>query len=237
MIFRNLVELSDNDKQVLTKFGQRHEFQIYLQPKGPDTVTLLWPESASLSYRIPAYDITLAFRPNDFTQVNTAINQSMVARALELLDPQPKDQVLELFCGLGNFSLPLARQVKQVVAVEGDAALIERARQNASYNAIDNVEYHVANLMEDVTGLPWLRKRSYDKILLDPPRSGALEVLPLIADFNASRIVYVSCNPATLARDAGILVNDYGYNLVKTGVMDMFPHTAHVESIALFTKP
>jgi len=237
LIFRNLVELSDDDKQVLTSFGQHHEFQVYLQPKGPDTVTLLWPESASLSYRIPAYDITLAFRPNDFTQVNTAINQSMVTQALELLDPQPTDQVLELFCGLGNFSLPLARQVKQVVAVEGDAALIERARENASRNAIDNVEYHVANLMEDVAGLPWLRKRSYDKILLDPPRSGALEVLPEIAKFKASRIVYVSCNPATLARDAGILVNNYGYNLIKTGVMDMFPHTAHVESIALFTKP
>ena len=237
LIFRNLVELSEADKQVLTEFGQRHEFQIYLQPKGPDTVALLWPETASLSYRIPAYDITLAFRPNDFTQVNTAINQAMVARALDLLDPQATDQVLELFCGLGNFSLPLARQVKQVVAVEGDAALIERARDNADRNAITNVEYHVANLMEEVTGLPWLRKRSYDKIMLDPPRSGAVEVLPVIAGLKASRIVYVSCNPATLARDAGILVNDYGYKLVKAGVMDMFPHTAHVESIALFIKP
>ena len=236
LIFRHLVELSDDDKRILTSLGQQYEFQIYLQPKGPDSVTLLWPESASLSYNIPAYDITLAFRPNDFTQVNTAINQAMVTRALELLDTQPTDQLLELFCGLGNFSLPLARQVKQVVAVEGDAALIERARDNASRNGIDNVEYHVANLMEDVGGLPWLRNRSYDKVLLDPPRSGALEVLPAIADLKPNRIVYVSCNPATLARDAGILVNDYGYNLVKAGVMDMFPHTAHVESIALFTK-
>lgn len=237
LIFRHLVELTDEDRQTLTSFGQRHDFQIYLQPKGPDSVTLLWPESASLSYCIPAYDITLAFRPNDFTQVNTAINQAMVTRALQLLEPQATDQVLELFCGLGNFSLPLARQVEQVVAVEGDAALIERARENARRNAIDNVEYHVANLMEEVTGLPWLRKRSYDKVLLDPPRSGASEVLPVIADLKPSRIVYVSCNPATLARDAGILVNDYGYNLVKAGVMDMFPHTAHVESIALFSKP
>ena len=237
LIFRHLVELTDEDRQVLTSFGQRHEFQVYLQPKGPDSVTLLWPDTASLSYRIPVFDVTLAFRPNDFTQVNTAINQAMVTRALELLDPQPTDQLLELFCGLGNFSLPLARRVKQVVAVEGDAALIERGRDNASQNAIDNVEYHVANLMEDVAGLSWLRNRSYDKVLLDPPRSGALEVLPVIADLKPGRIVYVSCNPATLARDAGILVNDYGYNLVKTGVMDMFPHTAHVESIALFTKP
>ena len=236
LIFRNLVELTDEDKQVLAEFGQRHEFQIYLQPKGPDTVTLLWPETASLSYRIPQYDVSLAFRPNDFTQVNTAINQAMVTQALDLLDPQPTDQVLELFCGLGNFSLPLARQVKQLVAVEGDAALIERARENAERNAIHNVEYHVANLMEDVAGLPWLRKRSYDKILLDPPRSGAVEVIPVIAGLKPSRIVYVSCNPATLARDAGVLVNEYGYKLVKAGVMDMFPHTAHVESIALFIK-
>ena len=237
LIFRHLVELTDEDKQTLTSLGQRHEFQIYLQPKGPDSVTLLWPDTASLSYRIPGFDVTLAFRPNDFTQVNTAINQAMVTRALELLDSQPTDQVLELFCGLGNFSLPLASQVKQVVAVEGDAALIERAHENASRNGIDNVEYHVANLMEDVAGLPWVRNRSYDKVLLDPPRSGALEVLPVIADLRPGRIVYVSCNPATLARDAGILVNDYGYNLDKTGVMDMFPHTAHVESIALFIKP
>ncbi len=237
LIFRNLVELSEADKQVLIAFGQRHEFQIYLQPKGPDTVTLIWPKTAGLSYRIPDYDITLAFRPNDFTQVNTAINQAMVTRALELLQLQPTDLVLELFCGLGNFSLPLARHVKQVVAVEGDGALIERARENARHNAIDNVEYHVANLMEVVTGLPWLHKCLYDKVLLDPPRSGALEVLPTIADLGVSRIVYVSCNPATLARDAGILVNDYSYKLVKAGVMDMFPHTTHVESIALFIKP
>lgn len=236
LIFRHLVELTEADKQLLISFGQQHDYQIYLQPRGPDSVTLLWPDTANLSYRIPAYDVTLAFRPNDFTQVNTAINQAMVARALELLEPQSTDQLLELFCGLGNFSLPLARQVKQVVAVEGDAALIERARENASRNAIDNVEYHVANLMEEVSGLPWLRKRHYDKILLDPPRSGALEVLPVIAELKPDRIVYVSCNPATLARDAGILVNDYGYNLVKAGVMDMFPHTTHVESIALFTN-
>jgi 23S rRNA (uracil1939-C5)-methyltransferase len=237
LIFRNLVELTGADKQVLIALGQRHAFQIYLQPKGPDTVSLLWPESASLSYRIPAYDINLAFRPNDFTQVNTAINQAMVTLALELLEPQATDRVLELFCGLGNFSLPLARQVSKVVAVEGDAALIRRAHENAARNGIENVEYHVANLMEDVQGLPWLHKRRYDKVLLDPPRSGAVEVLAVVAGLLPKRIVYVSCNPATLARDAGILVNEYGYQLLKAGVMDMFPHTTHVESIALFIKP
>ncbi len=234
LIFRHLVELTESDKQRLIAFGQQYHFQIYLQPKGPDSVTLLWPESASLSYRLPAYETTLAFRPNDFTQVNTAINQAMVSLALTLLEAQPADHVLELFCGLGNFSLPLARQVQQVSAVEGDAALIERARENADHNGIQNIDFHVANLMDEVHGLPWLRQRRYDKILLDPPRSGALEMLPHLAALKASHIVYVSCNPATLARDAGILVNEFGYRLVKAGVMDMFPHTAHVESIALF---
>lgn len=237
LIFRHLVDLTETDKQLLTEFGQQHDFQIYLQPKGPDSVTLLWSEAASLSYRLPAYDITLEFRPNDFTQVNTAINQAMVRRALELLEPQATDHVLELFCGLGNFSLPLARQVKEVMAVEGDTALIERARENAKHNAIHNIDFHVANLMAEVSGLFWLRQCHYDKVLLDPPRSGALEILPHLASLKVSRIVYISCNPATLARDAGILVNEYGYRLVKTGVMDMFPHTTHVESIALFCKP
>jgi 23S rRNA (uracil1939-C5)-methyltransferase len=236
LIFRHLDDLTEGDKQRLAEFGRQYDFQIYLQPKGPDSVTLLWPETASLSYRLPYYDITLAFLPNDFTQVNTAINQAMVSRALELLAPQPTDQVLELFCGLGNFSLPVARQVQQVSAVEGDAGLIERARENAERNDIHNIDFHVANLMDEVSGLPWLRKRHYDKVLLDPPRSGALEMLPNIASLKVGRIVYVSCNPATLARDAGILVNEYGYRLVKAGVMDMFPHTAHVESIALFSK-
>ncbi len=236
LIFRHLVELTDDDKQRLIDFGQQHEFQIYLQPKGPDSVTLLWPETTSLSYRLADFDITLAFLPNDFTQVNTAINQAMIHRALELLEPQATDQVLELFCGLGNFSLPLARRVQQVSAVEGDAALIQRARENAERNVIRNIDFHVANLMDEVSGMPWLRKRHYDKVLLDPPRSGAQEMLPHIASLKVSRIVYVSCNPATLARDAGILVNEYGYRLDKAGVMDMFPHTAHVESIAQFSK-
>jgi len=236
LIFRHLVDLTEADKQRLVDFARQYDFQVYLQPKGPDSVTLLWPETASLSYRLPDFDITLAFLPNDFTQVNTAINQAMINLALELLEPQATDRVLELFCGLGNFSLPLARKVQQVSAVEGDVALIERARENAVRNDIHNIDFHVANLMEEVSGLPWIRKRRYDKVLLDPPRSGALEMLPHIARLKASRIVYVSCNPATLARDAGILVNEYGYRLVKAGVMDMFPHTTHVESIALFSK-
>ncbi len=236
LIFRNLDPLGEADLQKLRDFGQQHDFQIYIQPKGPDTVTLVYPQTAHLSYRLPDQDLELDFLPNDFTQVNTWINQRMINRALELLDLQGSDSVLELFCGLGNFSLPIARLAGEVTAVEGDAALIERARANAAKNRIDNIHFHTANLMdEDLGAMPWLRGCQYDKVLLDPPRSGAQAMLPHIAAVKPERIVYVSCNPATLARDAGILVKEYGYRLIKAGVMDMFPHTAHVESIALFT--
>jgi len=160
----------------------------------------------------------------------------MVKRALELLQLDKDDTVLELFCGLGNFTLPMARLAQQIIAVEGDAGLIQRARENAIANGVDNVEYHVANLMENLDNMPWLKKDAYSKVLLDPPRSGAKEVLPYIAASGAQRIVYVSCHPGTLARDAGELVHEYGYHLRAAGVMDMFPHTAHVESIALFEK-
>ena len=236
LIFRNLVELADADRELLIGFGQQFDFQIYLQPKGPDSVHLLWPDSATLRYTLLEQGVTLEFLPNDFTQVNTAINRDMVTSAIELLEPAATDRVLELFCGLGNFSLPIAKQARQVVGVEGDAGLVERARQNARRNGIDNVEFHSANLMDDVRDLPWLHRQHYDKLLLDPPRSGAAEVIPQLADTGARRIVYVACNPATLARDAGMLVHDQGYRLVSAGVMDMFPHTAHVESIALFVK-
>ena len=236
LVVRHLVDLSAADRDILAEFGKRFDFQIYLQPGGPDSISLLWPETAGLSYALPDYQLQIDFQPMDFTQVNAQLNRSMIQQALALLQPQADETVLELFCGLGNFSLPLARHAKQVVAVEGDAALIARARENATRNDIHNVEYHVANLMEDVQGMAWLRGREYDKILLDPPRSGAIEVIPQIAALGARRIVYVSCNPATLARDAGVLVNEYGYRLQQAGVMDMFPHTAHVESIALLVK-
>jgi 23S rRNA (uracil1939-C5)-methyltransferase len=160
----------------------------------------------------------------------------MVSHALQLLAAEAEDRVLELFCGLGNFSLPLARQAKQVVAVEGEKNLIERARQNAQRNGIGNITFHVADLFEEEGEFAWLKGQAYDRVLLDPPRSGAVEMIPRLATTGAQRIVYVSCNPATLARDAGELVNKHGYQLVKAGIMDMFPHTAHVESIALFIK-
>ena len=190
----------------------------------------------TLSYRLPQWDVEVAFRPDDFTQVNTELNRAMVARALDLLALRPGERVLDLFCGLGNFTLPMARQGADVVGVEGDEGLVVRARGNANRNGLmTQVEYHAADLMEDQSEAPWM-SGPYDKVLLDPPRSGALEILPLIARLAPGRIVYVSCHPGSLARDAECLIREYGYRLTKAGVMDMFPHTAHVESIALFER-
>ena len=234
-VFRNLVELTKDDEEKLVNYARQEGIAIYIQPGGPDTVRPLYPAAPRLFYRLPDYDVTLDFEPTDFTQVNQDINPKMIALALELLELNEKDQVLELFCGLGNFTLPMARTAKHITGVEGDAELIARADQNAERNGISNTDLHVANLMEDVSDSSWL-KAGYDKLLLDPPRSGAKEILPLLAKLNIERIVYVSCNPSTLARDAGVLVNEMGYSLDKAGIMDMFPHTAHVESIALFTK-
>lgn len=234
-VFRNLVDLTEDDKEKLITYAKAENIAIYMQPKGPDSVTPLYPENPRLTYSLAEYDVTLDFQPTDFTQVNQDINPKMVALALELLELNENDHVLELFCGLGNFTLPMARFAKQITGVEGDADLIKRANENADKNNIGNTDLYVANLMEDVTGAEWL-KHDYDKLLLDPPRSGAKEMLPYIAKMNIKHIVYVSCNPSTLARDAGTLVNEMGYTLDKAGIMDMFPHTAHVESIALFTK-
>ncbi|MGD8484106.1 MAG: 23S rRNA (uracil(1939)-C(5))-methyltransferase RlmD [Thioalkalispiraceae bacterium] len=234
MIFRNLVELNEQDKNTLIAFASSKQLDLYLQPKGPDSITLLYPEQSDLCYSVEP-GLEVHFKPADFTQVNSEINIKMIKRAIELLELEESDQLLELFCGLGNFTLPLAKRVASVVGVEGDKSLIERANHNATLNNISNVSYHVANLMEDVAGMPWL-KGNYNKILIDPPRSGAIDVLPHIAKLGAQRLLYISCNPATLARDAAYLVNETDYRLVKAGVMDMFPHTAHVESIALFTR-
>lgn len=236
LVFRNLDPLSERDTSLLFGYGARTGLHIYLQPGGPGSVQLLWPEGSELTYVLPGYDVRLAFEPTDFTQVNRAINGSMIDLALQLLDVQPADRVLDLFCGLGNFTLPLARRCAHVVGVEGEPGLVQRARANAARNGIVNAEFHVANLAEDVSIYPWL-KQSFDKLLLDPPRSGAMEVIPAIVKLGFKRIVYVSCNPSSLARDAGLLVNEHGYALVKAGVMDMFPHTAHVESIAVFERP
>lgn len=235
LVFRHLVDLPAEDASILTAFGQQSGFAIYLQSGGPGSVRRLWPEQASLSYRIPEADVEIEFEPTDFTQVNAEINRLMVSKAVDLLDPLPTDYVLDLFCGLGNFTLPLARRAARVVGVEGEAGLVERARQNARRNGLENCEFHVANLARDVRMLPWMRDR-YDKLLLDPARSGAAELIPQLKVLNVPRIVYVSCNPATLARDAGMLVQEQGYRLRAAGIIDMFPQTAHVESIAVFEK-
>ena len=235
LVFRHLAPLTAADQAQLAAFGEQHDFLIYVQPGNEDTVQLLWPAAGELSYRLPEFDVELAFRPTDFTQVNAEINRAMVSRAIALLEPQPTDTVLDLFCGLGNFTLALARRAGHVVGVEGEAGLVGRARDNARRNGLENCEFHVANLAGEVRDLPWMRRR-YDRILLDPPRSGAAELIPQIAGLGAPRLVYVSCNPATLARDAGMLVHEHGYRLRAAGIMDMFPHTAHVESIAVFER-
>jgi 23S rRNA (uracil1939-C5)-methyltransferase len=233
--FRVLDPPTDADRAALIEFGRRHDIQVYLQPKGPETTHRLWPDQARLSYRLPAYDLELEFEPFHFTQVNADINRRMVDCALDLLDVAGEDRILDLFCGLGNFTLPLTRRASTVVGVEGDPALVAWAQRNAARNGIDNARFFVADLAGEIGEAPWARE-PYDKILLDPPRSGALEALPQVAALRPCRLVYVSCHPATLARDAGELVNRYGYRLLGAGVMDMFPHTAHVESIALFEK-
>lgn len=221
----------------MAEFETAHGVRLYLQPAGPDSVVPLRPGLAlpPLHYRLDAGEVTIEFEPTDFIQVNGALNQAMVARALEALDPQPGDAVLDLFCGLGNFSLPLARRARSVVAVEGDDGLVRRARENATRNGVTNVEFHVANLFEDVVGLPWTRG-TYDRVLLDPPRAGAREILPVVAKSGAGRVVYISCHSGSLARDAGLLVREHGYRLTAAGVMDMFPHTTHVEAMAIFDR-
>ena len=235
LIFRTLDPLDEDDKTRLKAFSETRGFQIYLQPKGPDTVTLLHPEKAQLSYCLPEFDLEFLFNPLDFTQVNAEINRKMMSLAVEMLDPQPDERILDLFCGLGNFSLPLARRAGSVVGVEGDEGLVERARQNAAHNGIKNAEFFSADLSDDPSSRSWFGG-GFDKLLIDPARAGAAEVIAQLPKLNVSRIVYVSCNPATLARDAGEIVNRHGYRLVSAGVMDMFPHTTHVESIALFEK-
>ncbi len=233
---RHLQPLSDADAQAWKAFGEANGFAIYLQPGGLDSVHPLWPaEGVPLSFKLPQWDVELAFRPLDFIQVNAKLNQQMIAHALTLLDAQPDERVLDLFCGLGNFTLPLARTVREVVGVEGEAGLVARAKENAQRNGLDNAQFFAADLTQDQRNTPWM-KQGFDKLLLDPPRSGAIDVLQQLPLKQFKRIVYVSCHPGSLARDAGYLVNEQGFTLVSAGAMDMFPHTAHVESIAVFEK-
>ena len=236
LIFRNLSPLSSQDEEKIREFARAVNFRIFLQPAGADSVYLLYPDGNNfLTYRLPEDNITIQFHPTDFTQVNAGLNRLMIQEALKLLALEPQDIVLDLFCGLGNFSLPMARHCLKVIGVEGSDAMVARAGMNAAANGLINTEFFSANL-EDASTFVRFNQPGISKILLDPPRAGAMEIVKNIDKFNPQRIVYISCNPATLARDADILVNQHGYRMVAAGVMDMFPHTAHVESIALFEK-
>lgn len=234
LIFRILESLSSEDEALLVKFGLEHDFIIYTQSGGPDSINPLNGEPVILSYALPDFDLHYDFLPTDFTQVNTDINRKMIKLAMQLLQTNKNDKVLDLFCGLGNFTLPLASLVKEVVGVEADSDLIERAKQNALTNNLSNTRYYQADLYQSIEQA-WIDE-TFDKILLDPPRSGAFEIVQDIDRFQADRIVYVSCYPGTLARDLDILVNNKGFTLESVGVMDMFPHTGHVESIALLSR-
>lgn len=235
LIFRHLEPLSGSDRAALADFEDDTGLKVYLQPKGPETVHPLTDAATRLQYALPAHDVDIVFEPLDFIQVNAALNRLMVGQALDLLDVGPDDRVLDLFCGLGNFTLPLARRAAAVTGLEGAGALVERARRNARRNGIDNAEFQVMDLYSGALDADWPARR-YDAVLLDPPRSGAAPLLERIRATGAARVVYVSCNPESLAADAAALTAEHGFDLAAVGIMDMFPHTAHVESMALFER-
>jgi 23S rRNA (uracil1939-C5)-methyltransferase len=234
LIFRNLEPLDEQDKQKLIEFAKTNQFMLYLQPKGPDSVFRLWPECGNDWLEYTVDDICYYFHPTDFTQVNASLNRLMVKKTIELLAPQSDETILDLFCGLGNFSLPIARLSKRLIGVEGSQSMVERATMNARLNGIENAQFFAQDLTKPIIG-SW-GEQTFDKMLIDPPRCGAKEIVTTIEQFNPKTVVYVSCNPATLARDSGILIHEKGYHLTKAGVMDMFPQTAHIESIAVFEK-
>ena len=236
LVFRHLADFTPEDVNLMRCFADEHDVQIYLQPYGPDSIQPLDPgRYEDLKYSFATYGLEFVFLPTDFTQINYEMNVKMVDLVLSLLSPGDNDHVLDLFCGLGNFTLAISQQGSLVTAVDGDEGLVARARYNARINKLLNIDFHVANLGDEDISNEFIRQ-SYTKILLDPPRSGAREVINQLDFDGVVKIVYVSCNPSTLARDADILVNEKGFRLVKTGIMDMFPHTTHVESMALFEK-
>jgi 23S rRNA (uracil1939-C5)-methyltransferase len=234
-VLRVLDPPSTADIERMRSFERAHGVRLYLQPGGPGTVVPLTDGHPPLRYSLPQFDLAIEFEPTDFIQVNGALNTKMVARAVAELDPQPDDLVLDLYCGLGNFSLALARRAVQVTAVEGDASLVSRAAGNARRAGLENVNFVVADLASSDYEAPWAKQR-YARVLLDPPRAGAREVLPVVGRCGAGRVVYISCHPGSLARDAGLLVREHGFRLTAAGVMDMFPHTTHVEAMAVFER-
>ncbi|MGB5258120.1 MAG: 23S rRNA (uracil(1939)-C(5))-methyltransferase RlmD [Woeseiaceae bacterium] len=236
LVFRVLDAPTEADTAQLIAFGHSHGIRVYLQPGGLDSVALLHPSAAdALYYSLPEFDIKIAFEPIDFVQVNGEINERMVSFALQHLQCGPDDRVLDLYCGIGNFSLPLARRAGHVLGVEGEASLVARASENARRNGLENVDFRVADLVKIDGSESWV-KSGCDRLLLDPARSGAAEVVSRMHLLAPQKIVYVSCHPGTLARDAATLVHEQGYRLEAAGIIDMFPHTAHVESIGIFSK-
>jgi 23S rRNA (uracil1939-C5)-methyltransferase len=235
LVFRVMASPQPDDLARLAAFGEQHDVQIFLQPGGLDSITPLRGGYPPLEYFVDSDRVALEFGPVDFIQVNRLMNIAMLSSALDHLAPTPADSVLDLFCGLGNFTLSLGARAARVVGVEGDAQLVARARANALRNGIDNAQFHVANLFEPAKLGTWA-DQPYDLMLLDPPRAGAAEIMERMPHWRPRRVVYISCHPGSLARDAGILVHSQGYSLSGAGVMDMFPHTTHVESIAVFER-
>ncbi len=235
LIFRHMAAMSDEDMQKLQSFGKEQSVQMFLQPEGLDSTHKIFPQDNDdlLRYRLPDYDLVFQFSPQDFTQVNLAVNRQMVARAVALLDIDPSDEVFDAFCGIGNFSLAISRFAKKVTGAEQSASSIARARENARLNGVENVSFVVEDLQLETSEINGLE--GANKVLLDPPRSGAEAMVKRLAGSNVVRVVYVSCNPETLARDIGILENQ-GFELRSAGIIDMFPHTTHVESIALLVR-
>ena len=236
LVFRHLLLLHEDDLDKLSAFAENHNLDCYLQSGGPATVSRHYPKEGiqRLFYDLPEFQLKLAFHPMDFTQVNAEINRKMINKAIELLALDNEDKVLDLFCGLGNFSLPMARTAEFVLGVEGSEAMVERGKENAQRMAMENLDFAAADLTVNFDTKHW-SSYGFTKVLIDPPRSGALEILPAVVSLKPEKIVYVSCNPITLARDAACL-KDLGYKLAAAGVMDMFPQTTHVESIALFVQ-
>lgn len=243
LVFRVLDPVSDDDRRALVDFARTHAIELWFQPKGPDSIVLAWAPGtdgdspvSQLAYALPEFGVTMPYRPTDFTQVNHQVNAALVSRAIRLLGPRPDERVADLFCGLGNFSLPLARLAREVVGIEGSATLTARANANAEANGLaERCAFQTRNLFEIETD-GWRALGAFDRVLIDPPREGALEVARALAadTHRPKRIVYVSCNPATLARDAAVLVHTGGFALKAAGAVNMFPHTSHVESMAVF---